>query len=254
MTAGERYNKVVDIWGKTGDEVGKVMMDQLSKHQTIDRNGKEGDQESFNSIYMMADSGARGPAAQIRQLAGHARPDGQARRLHHRDADHGELPRRPECAAVLHLHPRRPQGPGRHRAEDRELGLPDPSPGRRDAGPGGHRRRLRHQQRHHHGPSSKAATSWSLATASSAYGRSTCHAPRRRRSIVQPAPCWTRRDRLLEAAGVDEVKVRTVLHCETALACAPSATAATSAAAALVNIGEAVGVIAAQSIGEPGTS
>ena len=80
VTAGERYNKVVDIWGKTGDEVGKVMMAQLSKQKTTDRNGKQVDQESFNSIYMMADSGARGSAAQIRQLAGMrglmAKPDG----------------------------------------------------------------------------------------------------------------------------------------------------------------------------------
>ncbi len=80
MTAGERYNKVVDIWGKTGDEVGKVMMGQLSKQKVVDRNGKDVDQESFNSIYMMADSGARGSAAQIRQLAGMrglmAKPDG----------------------------------------------------------------------------------------------------------------------------------------------------------------------------------
>ena len=80
MTSGERYNKVVDIWGKTGDEVGKVMMAQLSKQKTTDRNGKQVDQESFNSIYMMADSGARGSAAQIRQLAGMrglmAKPDG----------------------------------------------------------------------------------------------------------------------------------------------------------------------------------
>ena len=80
VTSGERYNKVVDIWGKTGDEVGKVMMSQLSKQKTVDRHGKTVDQESFNSIYMMADSGARGSAAQIRQLAGMrglmAKPDG----------------------------------------------------------------------------------------------------------------------------------------------------------------------------------
>ena len=80
VTSGERYNKVVDIWGKTGDEVGKVMMAQLSKQKTTDRHGKQVDQESFNSIYMMADSGARGSAAQIRQLAGMrglmAKPDG----------------------------------------------------------------------------------------------------------------------------------------------------------------------------------
>ena len=62
VTAGERYNKVVDIWGKTGDEVGKVMMTQLSKEKTTDRHGKQVDQESFNSIYMMADSGVWPPA------------------------------------------------------------------------------------------------------------------------------------------------------------------------------------------------
>ena len=80
----------------------------------------------------------------------HARSDGQAGRLDHRDADHGQLPRRPERSAVLHLHPRRAQGPGGHGAEDGELGLPDAPPGRRDAGPGGHRRRLRHAERHCH--------------------------------------------------------------------------------------------------------
>ena len=77
----------------------------------------------------------------------HARPDGEAGRLHHRDADHRELPRRLERTAVLHLDPRRPQGPGRHRAEDRELGLSHPAAGRRGAGPRGDRDRLRHRQR-----------------------------------------------------------------------------------------------------------
>jgi DNA-directed RNA polymerase subunit beta' len=66
VTSGERYNKVVDIWGKAGDAVSKVMMDQLRKEKTIDRHGKEVEQESFNSIYMMADSGARGSAAPLR--------------------------------------------------------------------------------------------------------------------------------------------------------------------------------------------
>ena len=80
VTAGERYNKVVDIWGKAGDDVSKVMMDQLKVEKTKDRHGNVVDQESFNAIYMMADSGARGSAAQIRQLAGMrglmAKPDG----------------------------------------------------------------------------------------------------------------------------------------------------------------------------------
>ena len=80
VTNGERYNKVVDIWGRTGDQVANVMMDELGQEDTIDRHGKKVKQESFNSIYMMADSGARGSAAQIRQLAGMrglmAKPDG----------------------------------------------------------------------------------------------------------------------------------------------------------------------------------
>jgi DNA-directed RNA polymerase subunit beta' len=80
VTAGERYNKVVDIWGRAGDQVAKAMMDQLAHEQLVDATGNNVTQESFNSIYMMADSGARGSAAQIRQLAGMrglmAKPDG----------------------------------------------------------------------------------------------------------------------------------------------------------------------------------
>src|SRR5471032_1488592 len=80
VTQGERYNKVVDIWGRAGDQIAKAMMDQLGNQKVLDRKGKEVNQESFNSIYMMADSGARGSAAQIRQLAGMrglmAKPDG----------------------------------------------------------------------------------------------------------------------------------------------------------------------------------
>ena len=80
VTDGERYNKVVDIWGRAGDHVAKAMMEQLGVQDVVDRAGKHGKQESFNSIYMMADSGARGSAAQIRQLAGMrglmAKPDG----------------------------------------------------------------------------------------------------------------------------------------------------------------------------------
>ena len=70
VTKGERYNKVIDIWGRTADEVGKVMMKELSSEPVVNRHGEKVSQESFNSIYMMADSGARGSAAQIRQVAG----------------------------------------------------------------------------------------------------------------------------------------------------------------------------------------
>jgi DNA-directed RNA polymerase subunit beta' len=80
VTQGERYNKVVDIWSYTNEQVAKEMMDNLSVEEIIDPQGQSSQQESFNSIYMMADSGARGSAAQIRQLAGMrglmAKPDG----------------------------------------------------------------------------------------------------------------------------------------------------------------------------------
>jgi len=80
ITNGERYNKVVDIWSHTNDQVAKAMMDKLGVDQVIDKDGNDVKQKSFNSIFMMADSGARGSAAQIRQLAGMrglmAKPDG----------------------------------------------------------------------------------------------------------------------------------------------------------------------------------
>ncbi|MGL9769475.1 MAG: DNA-directed RNA polymerase subunit beta' [Sodalis sp. (in: enterobacteria)] len=80
VTAGERYNKVIDIWAAANERVAKAMMDNLSIEAVINRYGEEERQVSFNSIFMMADSGARGSAAQIRQLAGMrglmAKPDG----------------------------------------------------------------------------------------------------------------------------------------------------------------------------------
>ncbi len=80
VTQGERYNKVVDIWSKANDQVASSMLSKLGKEMVEDKDGKSVEQSSFNSIYMMSDSGARGSAAQIRQLAGMrglmAKPDG----------------------------------------------------------------------------------------------------------------------------------------------------------------------------------
>ncbi len=80
VTNGERYNKVVDIWSRTNDQVAKAMMARIGTDIVIDKDGNEVEQKSLNSIYMMSDSGARGSAAQIRQLAGMrglmAKPDG----------------------------------------------------------------------------------------------------------------------------------------------------------------------------------
>ncbi|MBW8191668.1 DNA-directed RNA polymerase subunit beta' [Neiella marina] len=80
VTAGERYNKVIDIWSSANEKLSKAMMDNLKTDIVINRDGEEEEQASFNSIFMMADSGARGSAAQIRQLAAMrglmAKPDG----------------------------------------------------------------------------------------------------------------------------------------------------------------------------------
>ena len=149
VTQGERYNKVVDIWGRAGD-TGRQGDDGAARHRGGHRPRRQGGQAGVVQLHLhdgrlrRARLGGADPAARR-----HARPDGQAGRLDHRDADHRELPRRPERAAVLHLDARRAQGPGRHGVEDGELGLPDAPPGRRDAGSGGDRGRLRH-----------AATAW----------------------------------------------------------------------------------------------
>ena len=80
LTSGERYNKVVDIWSHTNDQVSQAMMKELGTQTSKASSGKSIEHKSFNSIYMMADSGARGSAAQIRQLSGMrglmAKPDG----------------------------------------------------------------------------------------------------------------------------------------------------------------------------------
>ena len=80
VTDGERYNKVVDIWSHANEQVASVMMDGLGEEETVNAKGEKVKQKSFNSVFMMAESGARGSAAQIRQLAGMrglmAKPDG----------------------------------------------------------------------------------------------------------------------------------------------------------------------------------
>ena len=80
VTQGEKYNKVVDIWSRANDLVARSMMEGISKEAVTNKNGEEEQQDSFNSVFIYADSGARGSPAQIRQLAGMrglmTRPDG----------------------------------------------------------------------------------------------------------------------------------------------------------------------------------
>ena len=70
ITMGEKYNKVVDIWSKVTDEVSKNLISEISTEVVTDAEGNEAEQDAFNSIFMMVDSGARGSTTQIRQLAG----------------------------------------------------------------------------------------------------------------------------------------------------------------------------------------
>ena len=80
VTQGEKYNKVIDIWTRANDMVGSAMMDTLAKETVKNREGEDEEQTSFNSVWMYSDSGARGSPAQIRQLSGMrglmTKPDG----------------------------------------------------------------------------------------------------------------------------------------------------------------------------------
>ncbi len=80
LTDKERYNKVVDVWSNANEQVAKALMDTLSRELTVDRHGDEVEQLSFNSVFMYSDSGARGSPKQISQLSGMrglmAKPDG----------------------------------------------------------------------------------------------------------------------------------------------------------------------------------
>ena len=80
LTKGEKYNKIIDIWSRTNERVASSMMKALGDKVDVDKDGNEKVVPSFNSVFMYADSGARGSPAQIRQLAGMrglmSKPDG----------------------------------------------------------------------------------------------------------------------------------------------------------------------------------
>ena len=256
VTAGERYNKVVDIWGKAGDEISKVMMAQLSKQKTIDAKGNEVNEESFNSIYMMADSGARGSAAQIRQLAGMrglmAKPDGSII----------ETPITANFREGLNVLQYFISTHGARK------GLADTA--LKTANSGYLTRRLvdvtqdlvvnQQDCGTTNGTVMRAIVEGGEVIESlrdRILGRTTAEevAHPETRAVMVPAGYLMDEDTLdeLEAAGVDEVKVRTALTCETRFGICAKCYGRDLGRGGMVNIGEAVGVIAAQSIGEPGT-
>jgi DNA-directed RNA polymerase subunit beta' len=256
VTAGERYNKVVDIWGKAGDEVSKVMYAQLSKEKTTDRNGKEVMQESFNSIYMMADSGARGSAAQIRQVAGMrglmAKPDGSII----------ETPITANFREGLNVLEYFISTHGARK------GLADTA--LKTANSGYLTRRLVDVTQDlvvteddcgtHDGQLMRAIVEGGEVIESlrdRILGRTAAEDvlhPETRKVLVS-AGHMLEEDEIdvIEAAGVDEVKVRTVLTCATRYGICAKCYGRDLGRGGLINYGEAVGVIAAQSIGEPGT-
>jgi DNA-directed RNA polymerase subunit beta' len=256
VTSGERYNKVVDIWGKAGDAVSKVMMDQLRKEKTIDRHGKEVEQESFNSIYMMADSGARGSAAQIRQLAGMrglmAKPDGSII----------ETPITANFREGLNVLQYFISTHGARK------GLADTA--LKTANSGYLTRRLVDVTQDLVVTENDCGTSNGTLMRAIVEGGEVIESLRERilgrvaaedvmnpetRAVLVKAGVMLDEDAIddIEAAGVDEVKVRTSLNCETRFGLCAMCYGRDLGRGGLVNNGEAVGVIAAQSIGEPGT-
>ncbi|MDP2262535.1 MAG: DNA-directed RNA polymerase subunit beta', partial [Hydrogenophaga sp.] len=251
-----RYNKVVDIWGKAGDEISKVMMAQLAKQKTTDRHGNEVDQESFNSIYMMADSGARGSAAQIRQLAGMrglmAKPDGSII----------ETPITANFREGLNVLQYFISTHGARK------GLADTA--LKTANSGYLTRRLVDVTQDLVVNHPDCGTSNGTLMRAIVEGGEVIESLRDRilgRTTAEEVMHPETRDTMfaagvlldedmldeLEAVGVDEVKVRTALTCETRFGICAKCYGRDLGRGGLINIGEAVGVIAAQSIGEPGT-
>ena len=256
VTVGERYNKVVDIWGRAGDQVGKAMMDQLSSEEVVNRNGKTVRQESFNSIYMMADSGARGSAAQIRQLAGMrglmAKPDGSII----------ETPITANFREGLNVLQYFISTHGARK------GLADTA--LKTANSGYLTRRLVDVTQDLVVTEDDCGTPNGVAMKALVEGGEVVEALRERilgRSTSSEVVNPETQDVLyasgtllneeeverIEELGIDEVRVRTPLTCDTRWGLCATCYGRDLARGALVNTGEAIGVIAAQSIGEPGT-
>jgi len=269
VTQGERYNKVVDIWGRAGDLVAKAMMEQLgvepvqewvpetrSWQPRLDSKGAPVMQESFNSIYMMADSGARGSAAQIRQLAGMrglmAKPDGSII----------ETPITANFREGLNVLQYFISTHGARK------GLADTA--LKTANSGYLTRRLVDVTQDLVVTEEDCHTTQGVVMKALVEGGEVVESLRDRilgrvavADIVNPETGVTAFDvntlldedivDAIESAGIDEVKVRTPLTCETRYGLCTRCYGRDLGRGNSVNIGEAVGVIAAQSIGEPGT-
>jgi DNA-directed RNA polymerase subunit beta' len=269
VTQGERYNKVVDIWGRAGDLVAKAMMERLGQEpvrewdektsewvQARDKKGAPAMQESFNSIYMMADSGARGSAAQIRQLAGMrglmAKPDGSII----------ETPITANFREGLNVLQYFISTHGARK------GLADTA--LKTANSGYLTRRLVDVTQDLVVTEDDCGTTDGFTMKALIEGGEVVEALRERilgrvsandiiniedSSVLYPAGSLLDEDVVerIEALGIDEVKVRTPLTCATRYGLCSKCYGRDLGRGTPVNAGEAIGVIAAQSIGEPGT-
>jgi DNA-directed RNA polymerase subunit beta' len=256
VTNGERYNKVVDIWSRANDQVAKAMMEKLGSEEATDSRGARHKQKSFNSIFMMADSGARGSAAQIRQLAGMrglmAKPDGSII----------ETPITANFREGLNVLQYFISTHGARK------GLADTA--LKTANSGYLTRRLVDVAQDLVVTEPDCGTDNGLAMSPLVEGGDVVEALGERvlgrvlaEEIMKPGarevliPSGTLLDeklvRLLETEGVDQIKVRSPITCETRYGVCSHCYGRDLARGRPISIGEAVGVIAAQSIGEPGT-
>ncbi|MFN7094829.1 MAG: DNA-directed RNA polymerase subunit beta', partial [Burkholderiales bacterium] len=256
VTHGERYNKVIDIWGRCGDEIAKTLMSELSKEMVTDKEGNLIEQDSFNSIYMMADSGARGSIAQIRQLSGMrglmAKPDGSIM----------ETPITANFREGLTVSQYFISTHGARK------GLSDTA--LKTANSGYLTRRLVDVTQDLVITELDCKTDNGVIMKSVIQGGDVIESLRERilgrvcsNEVVDPdsgtvlAAAGSIIDETIvdkiDASNIDEVKVRTALTCDTRYGLCARCYGRDLARGYLVNIGEAVGIVAAQSIGEPGT-
>ncbi|MBR9870992.1 MAG: DNA-directed RNA polymerase subunit beta' [Gammaproteobacteria bacterium] len=265
LTQGEKYNKVIDIWSRANDKVSKAMMERLSKEQVIGPDGKpvkgeDGEelmQESFNSVYMMADSGARGSAAQIRQLSGMrglmAKPDGSII----------ETPITANFREGLNVLQYFISTHGARK------GLADTA--LKTANSGYLTRRLVDVSQDLVVTVEDCGTDEGLLMTPHIEGgdvvvplgdrvlgrvtaRDVFTPTDKDNAVVEAGTLLDEKTvELVERAGVDEIWVRSAITCETRHGICSMCYGRDLARGHQVNVGEAVGVIAAQSIGEPGT-
>jgi len=257
VTAGERYNKVVDIWSRTNERIAKAMMDTIGTEKVINAKGETIDQKSMNSLYIMADSGARGSQAQIRQLAGMrglmARPDGSII----------ETPIKANFREGLNVQEYFNSTHGARK------GLADTA--LKTANSGYLTRRLVDVAQDVVITEVDCGTTEGLIMTPIVEGGDVVEPLKDRvlgrvvaEDVFLPGndedPIVTRNTLLdeawvakLEEASVQTIKVRSTISCESAFGVCARCYGRDLARGHLVNIGEAVGVIAAQSIGEPGT-